>query len=71
MSVAYKQSMTINCTLITCPHQEKLQFYHVREKSGQNKGAEDGREGEDGLGRLPPHLDSVSSLLLFNTTHNP
>lgn len=55
----------------TPSHQEKVQFFHVREKSRQNKGAEDGGEGEDGLGRLPPHLDSVSSLLLFNTTHNP
>ncbi|KAG0729374.1 WASH complex subunit 1 [Chionoecetes opilio] len=60
------------------PLQDKLQFYHVRERRSVvgRKGVggvvvgED-TDREDGLGRLPPHLSSVTSLLLFNTTHNP
>ncbi|XP_064105269.1 WASH complex subunit 1-like isoform X3 [Macrobrachium nipponense] len=53
--------------------QEKLQFYHVRERQGaanKGRGLEEASQA-DGLGRLPPHLSSVSSLLLYNTTHNP
>ena len=42
------------------------------EKSAPNTGLNtDLSPKEDGLGRLPPHLSSVSSLLLYNTTHNP
>ncbi|XP_045129327.1 WASH complex subunit 1-like [Portunus trituberculatus] len=64
-------------TLAQSTLQDKLQFYHVRERKsiggqrvvGGLVGEE--TEKEDGLGRLPPHLSSVTSLLLFNTTHNP
>ncbi|CAL4160842.1 unnamed protein product, partial [Meganyctiphanes norvegica] len=48
--------------------QEKLQFYHVRERHGRNS---EEVSQEDGLGRLPPHISTMSSLLLFNTSHNP
>ena len=46
---------------------DKLQFYNVhlnvRKKQDETKG--------EGLGSLPNNLQSVSSLLLFNTTENP
>lgn len=46
---------------------DKLQFYNVhlnvKKKQDETKG--------EGLGSLPRNLQSVSSLLLFNTTENP
>lgn len=47
---------------------EKLQFYNVRAAERRQKGSE---TMEEGLGRLPTVLDSVSTLLLFNTSENP
>uniref|UniRef100_T1J4E9 WH2 domain-containing protein n=1 Tax=Strigamia maritima TaxID=126957 RepID=T1J4E9_STRMM len=47
---------------------EKLHFYNLHwnfSKMRTNKGT------EEGLGRLPNNLKSVSSLLLFNTAENP
>ncbi|XP_057315142.1 WASH complex subunit 1-like isoform X2 [Hydractinia symbiolongicarpus] len=46
---------------------EKLQFYSVNIKL---KKEEREKKGE-GLGKLPKAIDSVSSLLLFNTAENP
>lgn len=50
--------------------QEKLQFYHVKVS---NKLLHRNVEitPNEGLGSLPRDLDSVSSLLLFNTSENP
>jgi WAS family protein 1 len=50
--------------------QEKLQFYHVKVS---NKLLHRNLEitPDEGLGSLPRDLDSVSSLLLFNTSENP
>jgi hypothetical protein len=50
--------------------QEKLQFYHVKVS---NKLLHRNVEitPDEGLGSLPRDLDSVSSLLLFNTSENP
>ena len=48
---------------------EKLQFFNVQEKRGHRLGQT--QDDEEGLGRLPGHLQSISSLLLFNTTENP
>jgi len=50
--------------------QEKLQFYHVKVS---NKHLHRNLEitPDEGLGSLPRDLDSVSSLLLFNTSENP
>ncbi|UYV69737.1 hypothetical protein LAZ67_7000533 [Cordylochernes scorpioides] len=47
---------------------EKLQFntLHPAERIRAPAGL-----GEEGLGRLPRHLESVSTLLLFNTAENP
>lgn len=47
---------------------EKLQFYNVNVKT--KKDDENNKKGE-GLGKLPKKLDSISSLLLFNTAENP
>ena len=48
---------------------EKLQFYNVNVRQDRlNQEVEDMGEG---LGRLPQHVDSVSTLLLFNTSENP
>lgn len=47
---------------------DKMQYYHV--KSGRRKKKNDESRGE-GLGGLPKHIPSVSSLLLFNTSENP
>lgn len=47
---------------------EKLQFYSVNIK--QHKNDEGDKKGE-GLGKLPKTIDTISSLLLFNTTENP
>ena len=47
---------------------EKLQFYNVNVKT--KKDDENNKKGE-GLGKLPKKLDSISSLLLFNTVENP
>ena len=49
--------------------QEKLQFYNVQAKKSKNVGQ--AQAEQEGLGRLPSHLQSISSLLLFNTTENP
>lgn len=49
--------------------QEKLQFYHVKVGSRMRRNLE--VAVEEGLGSLPPNIDSVSSLLLFNTSENP
>lgn len=44
----------------------------VRRKNMQKAAASDTAEAEsEGLGSLPKHLPSVSSLLLFNTSENP
>lgn len=48
---------------------EKLQFYNVHLNIKRNGGKDDGSHGE-GLGRLPGHISSVGSLLLFNTSEN-
>ena len=53
---------------------EKLQFFNVNLKGTRDKKVnigELGELGEEGLGRLPSQIDSVSSLLLFNTSENP
>ena len=47
---------------------EKLQFYNVNVKT--KKDDENNKKGE-GLGKLPKKLESISSLLLFNTAENP
>lgn len=47
---------------------EKLQFYNVRASEKRQRNNE---TMEEGLGRLPAVLDSVSTLLLFNTAENP
>ncbi|XP_065661526.1 WASH complex subunit 1 [Hydra vulgaris] len=47
---------------------EKLQFYNVTTKVLKNDNDDKKREG---LGKLPKALDSVSSLLLLNTSENP
>lgn len=47
---------------------QKLQFYNVRVPERQR---EKSQMVEEGLGRLPRELDSVSTLLLFNTSENP
>lgn len=47
---------------------EKLQFYNVIVKT--KKDDENNKKGE-GLGKLPKKLESISSLLLFNTAENP
>lgn len=47
---------------------QKLQFYNVRVPERQR---ERNQMEEEGLGRLPRELDSVSTLLLFNTSENP
>ena len=50
---------------------EKLQFFNVNLKAKRDKHLDlVGHQGE-GLGRLPAQIDSVSSLLLFNTSENP
>ena len=50
--------------------QEKLQFYHVKVINKlQHRYVE--ITPDEGLGSLPRDLDSVSSLLLFNTSENP
>ena len=47
---------------------DKLQFYSVTIKQKKD---EDGDKKGEGLGKLPKTIDSVSSLLLFNTAENP
>lgn len=47
---------------------QKLQFYNVRVPERHR---EKNQMEEEGLGRLPRELDSVSTLLLFNTSENP
>ncbi|XP_059470980.1 WASH complex subunit 1-like [Neocloeon triangulifer] len=50
--------------------QEKMQFYHVKNSNRMlRKNFE--IASEEGLGRLPRNITSVTSLLLFNTTENP
>lgn len=45
---------------------EKVHFYNVRgEEQKENE------RYEEGLGRLPRHLESISTLLLFNMAENP
>lgn len=48
---------------------DKLQFYSINIK--QNKQKEDTEKKGEGLGKLPKTIDTISSLLLFNTTENP
>ncbi|XP_067129028.1 WASH complex subunit 1-like [Centruroides vittatus] len=45
---------------------EKSQFYNVRMEEQKEK-----ERFEEGLGRLPRHLESISTLLLFNMPENP
>lgn len=47
--------------------QEKVKLYHVCLKTTSRED----NEMEEGLGRLPRNINSISSLLLFNTTENP
>ncbi|GFT43035.1 WASH complex subunit 1 [Nephila pilipes] len=47
---------------------QKLQFYNVRVPERQR---EKNQMLEEGLGSLPKRLDSLSTLLLFNTSENP
>ena len=47
---------------------EKLQFYSVHTNS--KKKQKDGEHAHEGLGGLPKHVASTSSLLLFNTAEN-
>ena len=49
---------------------EKLQFYNVQLNVKRSKSQTEESHGE-GLGRLPPNIPSLSSLLLFNTSENP
>lgn len=48
---------------------DKLQFFNVKLKSGSKPKLS--QVQEEGLGHLPPNLNTVSSLLLFNTSENP
>ena len=48
---------------------EKLHYYNVH-LNIKKKGKDDEAEGQ-GLGRLPTNDQSISSLLLFNTSENP
>ena len=48
---------------------EKLQFYTVQ--LNVRKKDKDGENAWEGLGGLPKNVDSVTSLLLFNTSENP
>ena len=48
---------------------EKLQFFNVPVKN--SRAFDPANADQEGLGRLPSHIQSVSSLLLFNTTENP
>ena len=48
---------------------EKLQFFNVQAK--KSRAFDPANADQEGLGRLPSHIQSVSSLLLFNTTENP
>lgn len=52
---------------------EKLQFFNVRPPAKPDSAAKATwqKEEEEGLGRLPDSIDSVGSLLLFNTGENP
>lgn len=54
---------------------EKLQFFNVRPPAKPDAAAAAKaawqRQEEEGLGRLPDSIDSVGSLLLFNTGENP
>ena len=47
---------------------EKLQFYNVQLNVRKDK---DGESSWEGLGALPRNVDSINSLLLFNTSENP
>eukprot|EP00794_Sanderia_malayensis_P020088 gene20088-22058_t len=47
--------------------QERLPHHHINTKSKDKDNTDMG----DGLGKLPKNLESVSSLLLFNTAENP
>ena len=48
---------------------DKLQFYSVNIK--QTKDKDDAEKRGEGLGKLPKTIDTVGSLLLFNTVENP
>ena len=47
---------------------DKLQFYSVNTKHQRN---DEGSKKGEGLGKLPKTIDTVCSLLLFNTAENP
>lgn len=47
---------------------EKLQFYNVQLNIRKDRDSESSWEG---LGGLPKHVESINSLLLFNTSENP
>ena len=46
---------------------EKLQYYNVHLNVKKKKDEDEG----EGLGRLPRTIDSISSLVLFNSSENP
>ena len=48
---------------------DKLQFYSVNIK--QTKDKDEAEKRGEGLGKLPKTIDTVGSLLLFNTVENP
>ena len=70
LSVIKRQSYRLNSKFTAVDDKtlkEKLQFYNVH----LNVKKKDDTSKSEGLGSLPKNLQSVSSLLLFNTTENP
>jgi WAS protein family homolog 1 len=47
-----------------------MQFFHVKNNNRMLRKNLD-IASEEGLGKLPRNISSISSLLLFNTTENP
>ena len=50
---------------------ERLDMFGTRRSASSVSGATTGRAATVVAGPLPSHIDSVASVLLFNTTHNP
>lgn len=50
---------------------EKQEFYNVRLDASKRRQLKSKEMPEEGLGKLPWDITSVSSLLLFNTSENP
>lgn len=70
LSTIKRQAYRLNSKFSTVDEKtlkEKLQFYNVH----LNTRKKDDTSKSEGLGSLPRNLQSVSSLLLFNTTENP